>query len=251
MRYLAFSAPESGDVDLRAEVLLGEETFRKASFAIGMEEIDPTVPKDPASNRSSSLIPDAKAAAARAKIAYCESILTSALDLQTSAIAMFSPVRDKRDQDENYLSKDYAYLIERFYKFLIHVDETSMGLLVLPHRERGITDVKVDALTNYFAKSENGRRRARRVVPEPLYVNEGLRAVSHLAEIFSYVAAWGMRLPGMQELWRPELSDVLKCCSAMRFSYLAENGKKDWSFKFIPNLQPSTLARNRTRPAVR
>ena len=190
-------------------------------------------------------------ASSTAKIAYCEHVLSMANDFQTAAIAIFTLPDSGALPTPGRLRKDYAYLVERFYAFLSGAGQFEMGLLMLESSsfDRSIGNVR--DLLDYFKNTTNGRVRAQRIVPEPVYVNAHLGAISHIATLFSYVASWGVRLPGMDKDRRPELSSLVKACNTMRFSYLAENGKKDWSFKYLADLKPSTVSQGASRPIHR
>ena len=189
---------------------------------------------DPSVRFSNSEI---SAALSQAKIAYCDHALALARDFGAQALAMFLPADSIPVAVDGRLRKDYGYLLERFYHLLKALPNGGAGLLVLPHRPRARTYVGAGHIVDYVAKTTNGRIRAQRIIPDPVYASGTLTVLSHLTEIFSYVASWSVRLPHMVEPRRPEMGPLTARCSAMRFSYVADNGKKDWSFKFIGDLK--------------
>ena len=180
------------------------------------------------------------AALAQSKIAYCDYALGLAGDFGATAFAMFLPVAAIRLRFDDRLRKDYSFLLERYYHFLKSRADPGAGFIVLPRMPRGRTYVDPDAIVGYFAKTTNGRVRARLIMPHPVYADGALGIVSHVAELVSYVASWSVRLPNMTEPRRPEMGPLTARCSSLRFSYVAENGKRDWSFKYIDDLRPST-----------
>ena len=181
---------------------------------------------------------EVSAAVSQAKIAYCDHALALARDFGAQALAMFLPAECIPVAVDGKLRKDYGYLLERFYHLLKTLPNGGAGLIVLPRQPRGRTYVTVDHVVDYFSKTTNGRIRAQRIISDPVYAAGALTVVSHLAEVFSYVASWSVRLPNMLEPRRPEMGPLTSRCSALRYSYVAENGKKDWSFKFIGDLNP-------------
>ena len=180
---------------------------------------------------------EVSAALSQAKIAYCDHALALARDFGAQALAMFLPVESIPVAVDGKLRKDYGYLLERFYHLLRALPNGGAGLIVLPRQPRAQTYVSADDIVDYFSKTTNGRIRAQRIIPDPVYAAGALTVVSHLAEVFSYVASWSVRLPTMIEPRRPEMGPLSARCSALRYSYVAENGKKDWSFKFIGDLK--------------
>ena len=221
---------------LKADALLNPQNFRDAGLLVGTELVEVSTAGTQIQNRRRFDFTETGAAAASARISYCKHILSLAHAYNASAIAMLSPLSADLDQDQHSLTRSYDYLIERFGNFLSGIDDRSVGILALLRGDYEQAALKLRELESNLINSSKTRAGVRRVVPEPVCVNDQLGAVCHLGEVFSYIVGWGTRLPGMVERRRPELSSLLRYCSAMRFSYLAENGKKDWSFKFVPGV---------------
>ncbi len=192
---------------------------------------------------------EVSAALAQAKIAYCDHALSLARDFGASALAMFLPVEALRVRFDDRLRKDYAFLIERFHHFLDGRPGAGAGMLVLQRTSRYPSAVHPRSIVDYHTRTTNGRLRARRIVPEPVYADGALDVLFHLAELVSYVASWSIRLPHMTEPRRPEMGALSARCNDLRFSYVADNGKKDWSFKFIADLQPGSAEQGHRRRA--
>ena len=250
--YLSSLVPGGVDGDLKAEALLNFQVFRDAGHPTDAAAVGSSADLgDAVQHRIQSDFTSTEAAAASAKILYCEYILSLALKFEASAIAIFSTRSPAADRIEDRLEHGYICLLERFSQFLLGVDDRSIGILAFPRSnyEVGVTRAKV--LQAHLMQTVPGRGKSQRIIPEPAYVDVCLGAVSHLVETFSYVVGWGTRLPGMSEYRRPELSSLLKHCSALRFSYSTDSGHKDWSFKFISDPQPSTPPEGRARPINR
>ena len=193
---------------------------------------------------------EVSAALSQAKIAYCDHALALARDFGAQALAMFLPANCIPIEVDGKLRKDYGYLLERFYHLLKGMPNGGAGLIVLPRQPRARTYLSAEHIVDCFTKTTNGRIRAQRIIPDPVYAAGALTVVSHLAELFSYVASWSVRLPNMTEPRRPEMGPLTSRCSALRYSYVAENGKKDWSFKFIGDLKPGPCVPGARRGAA-
>ena len=181
---------------------------------------------------------EAEVALARAKIAYCEYALALAKDYGATAFVILIPRELLALQFNRKLRKDYAYLFERFYYFLTSKGRDEFGIFVKAQHVVGRKYVGVENIEEYFARTTNGRVRAQRIIPTPLYADGTLGILSSLANIVSYGSSWTIRLPGMSQPVRPEMDRLATLCGDMRFHYNTPNGKKDWSFKFIASLDP-------------
>lgn len=235
--------------DVMCDALLGHATFGS---------VDPENRKNLRAARSApelsghadhALGPWSDTSLAKAKIAYCQYALALARECEVAAIAMILPKSASSDNADHVLGKNYAYLIERYYFFLKNIDEDEVGLLLFSERVRESSSGTFRALTDYFVKTANGRVRAQQVLPEPVFVEQDLAALSQLSELFSYIVSWGLRLPGMQGPRRDDLHCFVKACIALRFSYVADNGETYWSLKYLPSLQPTTLPTRRPSAA--
>lgn len=172
----------------------------------------------------------------KAKMAYCQFALSLAIDYDATGFAVFIPREYIQINDERYLRKDYSFLFERFFNFLKITPDAGAGMFVLPKFAHHKTYVTPDTIYEYFTKTTNGRLRSRVIIPTMFRADGAMGVLSQLAEIFSYIASWTVRLPHMTEPTRDDLKLLASMCVKMRFSYLTENGKTDWSFKFVDNL---------------
>ena len=230
--------------------LLDSKVYESAALHLDLDrqEILRRADRPASSTRFSNS--EVSAALSQAKIAYCDHALALARDFGAQALAMFLPADCIPTQVDGKLRKDYGYLLERFYHLLEGTPNAGTGLIVLPRQPRARTYVSADHIVDYFSKTTNGRLRAQRIIPDPVYAAGALAVVSHLAELCSYVASWSVRLPSMSEPRRPEMGPLASRCSALRFSYVATNGMKDWSFKFIGDLSARPAVAGARRPTT-
>jgi hypothetical protein len=176
-------------------------------------------------------------AIAEAMVDYCDFALGLAKDFGAAAFAMFFPVDAITVQLGTQLRKDYAFLFERYYHYVSTAKNPSIGILVMPRNAREQTYVSHQAMIDYATKTTNGRIRSQIIVPNPLYVDGYLSIVHQLVDIFSHVSRWSVRLQNMSADSRSDMSSLAARCMDLRFSYKSENGKKDWSFKYIDELR--------------
>ncbi len=234
---------------LAAEYLLGEQVYDEgAQLFDGASR--PAHHQSDVTHTPSGGAPlnEPAARSSQAKIGYCDFALGLAKDFSTLAFAMVFSTQSISVQLDTQLRKDYAYLFERFYNFLSTTKVRSTGVLVLPRVARGRTFVSQQSIVDYFTKTTNGRLRSQLILPDPLYADGDLGVILHLVEILSYISRWSVRLQGMVEPGRSEMDFLATRCLDLRYSYKTDNGKKDWSFKFIEDFQPFTKTPSFKRP---
>jgi hypothetical protein len=117
----------------------------------------------------------------------------------------------------SYLRKDYAYLLERFYRYLEMVSADEMGLVVFDELEKAQSRILLGQLEKYFLESEKGYQRSSRIVPEPFFVHSDLTTVVQVADLAAYCLNWGLRLKGMTEPTRPEIEPFARMVYDMKF----------------------------------
>lgn len=244
--FIGHSRIDDDDLSIEVDALLGPKIWEVAGLYPNLEWRASIRRLIRESNITASDSLELMAATCHANIAYCEYILNLARDCGAVSFSIFIPSESISTQFSDQLRKDYAYLFERFYNFLKQDERAIVGILVLPQQGRKNSYVSLRSIEEYFIKTSNGRTRGQLILPSPLFVDGILRMIVHLSEVFSYVAGWSIRLPGMSQARRSEMSALAAICSEMRFSYVAENGKKDWSFKYVNELLPTTPA-SRTR----
>ena len=105
------------------------------------------------------------------------------------------------------LRKDFVFLMERYYYFLMEQNEA--GLLIMDETERSDDRRLVQRLERYFTLTQVGRERAQRIVPPPLFVASDMTYPVQAADLCIYCLNWGFRLPekGMDAQVRTEIAD--------------------------------------------
>ena len=175
---------------------------------------------------------------AQAKLAYCAFALEMARSHGAQAFATIVPQAAARPPSADELRKDYAFLFERFYYFLNGSPGDPMGYLVFDELDKAQSHVLLQQVANYFIRTKNGRVRSRLIIPEPFFVHSDLTTLIQMADIVAYVISWGLRLKGMSETARPELSTLTQAVTNIRFSRKTASGHTEWGFKLINDLRP-------------
>ena len=170
------------------------------------------------------------------KIAYCNFIIKLMQDYGANAFAIIIPNDSIDITIKDRLRKDYGYFFERFYYFLVNQGVSAMGHLILQEDRKGREYVSLESINEYFTKTNNGRVRSKNIIPEPLFARGDVTEIIQASRILSYCVAWGVRLPKMDLPRRYDMDSLVSLCNSMRFSYKTENGKKDWSFKYVNDI---------------
>ena len=105
----------------------------------------------------------------------------------------------------DFLRKDYAYLFERYFYYLEDVSADETGLIIFDELEHAQCHRLLDQMEHYFLRTERGRYRSGRIVPEPFFVHSDLTTVVQIADIVAYSLNWGLRLHRMDRPTRPEM----------------------------------------------
>ncbi len=108
--------------------------------------------------------------------------------------------------------------------------------------DKAQSHVLMGQVSNYFIRTQNGRTRARLIIPEPFFVHSDLTTLIQLTDIVAYVISWGLRLKGMTLPVRPELRPLADRVMQIRFSRRREGGDTLWGFKHIRDLRPAGRA---------
>jgi len=179
-------------------------------------------------------------ALAQAKIAFVSRILALCAQYRLYAFASIVPNAAPRPAPGNYLRKDYAYLFERYFYFL--EDKNAIGAVIFDELEKSRCHILSGQMEEYFLKTDKGRSRSARVIPEPLFVHSDLTTAIQLADLVAYIISWGIRLPKMTESARPHLAGFAEQVLTLRYQTRRQvNGIDDfsiWSFVVIDDLYP-------------
>lgn len=108
---------------------------------------------------------------------------------------------------EDFLRKDFVFLLERYFYFLDEHKET--GLIVMDETEESQDRRFVKRLESYFLNTQTGQYRSIRIVPSPFFVSSDMAYPVQVADVCIYCVNWGFRLPnrGMDETVRQEIAD--------------------------------------------
>jgi hypothetical protein len=178
-------------------------------------------------------------ALAQAKIEYALFSLELARKHGARVFASIIPRDAPRPDDRDALRKDYAFLFERFYHFLDSDPAEPMGYLVFDELEKSACHLLLSQVARYFIRTQNGRARAKRIIPEPFFVHSDLTTLIQLADTIAYIIAWGLRIPGMKAQARPELHQLAEAVKELRYYAESESGDQVWGLKVIHDLRPA------------
>jgi len=143
------------------------------------------------------------------------------------------------DQYTNYLRKDFIFLQERFFYFLEEKDST--GILVFDQTETQQDRKYIRRVYEYYSKTENGRERAERICPVPLFIDSELSPCIQAADVCLYCVNWGFR----RREWkfsgeeRSEIADrYARYCGKLQYRGVAYNNGKSYpsyGIIFVPD----------------
>ena len=110
---------------------------------------------------------------------------------------------------DDYLQRDAVFLFERFFYLLEEKNEHCV--IVMDETEKKQDQRFMGYMENYFTRTENGRERAKRIVPAPFFVSSDMAVAVQVADLCIYAINWGVRLPDqdMNAKTRPEIETML------------------------------------------
>jgi len=230
-----------GELELKAKKLLKAKTFRLAAQAGPIEPgerrrlVGSLLDKRTGTPSGHELT-----ALGQAKIAFVEHLLECCARHDVRAFASIVD-RDAPRQRGSFLRKDYAYLFERFFYFLDEQPGSPRGAVVFDELERSQCHLLVDQMRLYFRKTNVGRLRSGRVIPEPFFVHSDLTTLIQMADLVAYIVSWGVRVGDMHRPPREELRDLAQAVCNLRYKAQPEIDGKSfyvWSFAVIDDLRP-------------
>lgn len=151
------------------------------------------------------------------------------------------------EQNEDFLRRDYVYLLERYFYFL--EEQNAQGLLIMDRAEDTMDRRLTRNMRNYFVNTVNGRERAQRILPTPFFVPSDITSLVQVADVVIYCINWGYRLPsrGMDKPTRPDIETRY----AADIRQLLWHGRRQtsdgalfetYSIQFVPNLYSAESA---------
>lgn len=179
-------------------------------------------------------------ALSQAKLAFCSAVLELCARHQARAFAsIILPTAPK--PASGLLRKDYVYLFERFYLFLEDVSRSEQGIVVFDELTRRESKMLISQMAAYFQRTANGKIRASRILPEPMFVHSDLTSLIQVADLLAYIVSWAVRIKGMGPPARNELLDLADAARALRFRTIVDNEEGEferWSFVYLDDLRP-------------
>lgn len=231
-----------GPLELKGRKLLKKKTFRLAGQM-------PPFPVDERRKLASELILNGAdsnrerlTALAQAKLSFAEYILDLCALHRVKVFGSILDCESDRATRVDYLRKDYAFLFERFYYFLEDCGQGCMGCIVFDEQDKAQSHLLLNQMEEYFIKTNNGRNRASRIIPEPLFVHSDLTTAIQFADIVAYLVSWGVRLNRMNRPKRDELvpfvDKIMPLRHVTRRDFGEDGEKVVWSLTLVDGLAP-------------
>lgn len=148
-----------------------------------------------------------------------------------------------RPSGGDFLRKDYAYLFERFFYYLEDLSTSEMGIVVFDELEKAQCRILLDQMARYFLRTEKGKLRSARILPEPFFVHSDLTTAIQVADIAAYCLNWGLRLAPMTKPVREELRPYAQQVFDLRYvgKRMNEKDGREWpvyGIVYIDDLRP-------------
>jgi hypothetical protein len=240
-----------GELELKGKKLLKRKTFRLAGQMGPIPERDRSQLAHDAleegraaktEGRRSRHTRSQLTALAQAKLAFCGKVFELCAFNQSRAFASIVLPTAYRPTGTG-LRKDYAYLFERFYRYLEDLSPRDQGIVVFDELEKIQSQVLMGRMAEYFLHTSTGRLRSSRILPEPFFVHSDQATLTQVADLIVYVVSWAVRLKGMDAGVREELEPFAKAIRDLRYRAVNITQQGDfhqWSFAFISDLRPKS-----------
>jgi hypothetical protein len=229
-----------GSAELKGKKILKTKVFQHLNLNISVRDEDiPILAKEALDSGATATAKHLKALAL-AKTKYVHEVFEICTRFSCKAFASIVEI-EAEDTSLDGLRKDYAYLFERFYYFLEDQRPKEQGIIVFDELDKAQSHILINQANEYFNKSATGRMRSRLVIPEPFFVHSELTTGVQLADLVSYIVAWGFRTSQMNKPARPELASFANQVSGLRYlAHRERNGNPNfaiWSFAHIDDLR--------------
>lgn len=228
--------------ELKGKKLLKRKVFRHAGLQPQLEERERQLLARSCLEDGATAGIREISALAQAKLAYVQEVFAICARFRCKLFA--SIVVDEEsgtDHDPDYLRKDYVYLFERFFYYLEDTCPNDMGIVVFDELEKSKSHILSGQMDGYFKRTENGRQRAGRVIPEPFFVHSDLTTGIQIADLVAYIMSWGFRVGELTKPKREEFDRFIPDICQMRHRAVREvDGNPDfviWSFAVIRDLR--------------
>ena len=212
----------AGQNELKAKKILKRKVFRMADqMPPFLEEDRRTLARkcleDGGSARRRELT-----ALAQAKLAYVREVFEICARFRCRVFASVVTDPSPGNHVADYLRKDYSYLFERFFYFLEDVNPSASGVIVFDELEKSKSHILLNQMDRYFRRTEKGRQRSGRIIPEPFFVHSDLTTGIQIADLVAYIILWGFRTKDMVAPARKELDDYVKTVCQLRHRTIRE-----------------------------
>lgn len=229
-------------LELKARDLLKTKTFRLAGQMPRIEASERTRLAHEALTLGAEPTKPRLTALGQAKHAFAAHVLELCARHQVKAFASIIPPTAPRPSGKA-LRKDYAYLFERFFYFLDEQHLDQYGFVVFDELEKTQSRILINQMAEYFQHTATGRRRASRILPEPLFVHSDLTTLIRVADLIAYIISWGVQVARMTKPNRAELAPYGRAVCDLRYRATRERDGQPfwvWSFAMIDDLRPRT-----------
>lgn len=156
---------------------------------------------------------------AQAGVMFVSKLLELVKEERGFAFASIVPAKHQKPPtsiSRNYVRRDIAYLMERFYYFLEEKEED--GILVLDETDRTDDRRFLQRLERYFSSHETGKAHCRCILPTPLFTESNMSYPVQAADVVCYLVSQGFRVPSMTLPARGDLKPGwLKLLEALRY----------------------------------
>jgi hypothetical protein len=223
--------------ELKAKRLLKTKVFRHAHGAEPFEHDNRRDLAKACLEDGKLALPVHHAALGQAKLAYVDKVLAIAREYECKAFASIVPKAAPRPTDD-YLRRDYSFLLERFYRFLRTQLGKPQGIVVFDELERSQSHLLIGQMRRYFLETGKGKNRQRAVIPEPFFVHSHLTTGIHLADLVAYIISWGVRVGGMNAPAREELTGCAAAVELLRHDIARPGRQTVWAFNVLRDLRP-------------
>jgi hypothetical protein len=226
--------------EIKGKKFLKRKVFRHAGQLPSIAAEKRCLLAKQALERGESVTRDQLTALAQAKLAFVREVFEQCARFHCQAFASIVPRGAPRPLKE-ILRKDYAFLFQRFYYFLEDRGPDVQGAVVFDELEKTQSKILLGQMEEYFLNTENGRQRARQIIPQPFFVHSDLTTMIQVADLIAYVTAWTWRSQLSSSGLREDLEDFVEQIKAMRYRTTRENDQGNrrtiWSFKLVDDLR--------------
>ena len=197
----------AGERELKAKKLLKAKTYKLAAILPLLSAEERRAMAKSALEAGETAGRQELAGLAQAKLAYATDVLNICARYRCKSFASIVD-KDSPRPSPNHLRKDYAYLFERFFYFLEDREAAPSGVIVFDELDRSQSHILLSQMDRYFKFTARGKQRAGQIIPEPFFVHSDLTTGIQLADLIAYIISWGVRVGGMKQAVRAELTGL-------------------------------------------